>query len=95
MSQQSAAVGGHSVVCAPCETGDGDRASCRRRVCPKGSTPFFIIGIGASSMGIRVRIGWTLGDIDPLNKVPFKRAISGFRRVPFKASPSYLLPRRV
>ena len=59
-------------MCTPCETSDGDRASCRRRFCPKGSTPFFIIGIGASSIGIRVRIGGTLGDIDPLNKVPLE-----------------------
>ena len=33
-----------------------------------------------------VRITGTLGDIDPLNKVPFQRAKSRLRRVPFKGS---------
>ena len=29
----------------------------------------------------------TLGDIDPLNKAPFKKPEIGLRRVPFKGSP--------
>ena len=36
-------------------------------------------------MGVRIR--GTLGDIDPLNKVPFKRAISRVK----KGSPEYYL----
>ena len=38
---------------------------------------------------IGVRIGGTLGDIDPLNQVPFKSARS--IRVPYKRSPQYYL----
>ena len=32
----------------------------------------------------------TLADVDPLNKVPFKRATDGFRRVPYQGFPYYL-----
>ena len=42
-------------------------------------------------MGVRIR--GTLGDIEPLNKVPFKRARSKLRRVPFKGGVSQILPR--
>ena len=37
---------------------------------------------------IRVEIRVTLGDFDPLNKVPFKRARSRVKEGPFKGSPS-------
>ena len=44
-------------------------------------------------MNIGVRLRGTLGDIDPLNKVPFKRAISRVNRGPLFAV-SLILPRR-
>ena len=40
-----------------------------------------------SKVGARIR--GTLGDIDPLNKAPSREPQVGFRRVPFKGSPSY------
>ena len=36
-------------------------------------------------LGVRIR--GTLGDIDPLNKVPFKRATSRVQKGPLKGSP--------
>ena len=43
------------------------------------------------TLNVGARIRGIFGDIDPLNKVPFKRATSrdqaGLRRVPFKGSP--------
>ena len=38
-------------------------------------------------LGLGARIRGTLGDIDPLNKVPFKRAGSRVKKGPFKGSP--------
>ena len=42
--------------------------------------------INASScLGVRIRV--TLGNIDPLKKVPFKRARSRVEKGPFQGSP--------
>ena len=42
-------------------------------------------GLAFSLVGVRIR--GTLGDIDPLNKVPLREPQVRFRRVPFKGSP--------
>ena len=46
---------------------------------------------GLGLLGVRIRK--TLGDIDPLNKVPFKRATSGVQKgSPLKKGPLILPP---
>ena len=47
---------------------------------------------GASCFWVGVRIRGTLGDIDPLNKVPFKRARSRVQKGPLQGV-SLMLPR--
>ena len=44
-----------------------------------------LVALRSFNLGVRIRV--TLMDIDPLNKVPFKRAIVGVQKVPFKGSP--------
>ena len=44
------------------------------------------VGKTYSNSRLRVRIGGTCGDLNPLNKVRFERT-RGLRRVPFKGSP--------
>ena len=41
--------------------------------------------LSCTVMGVRIRE--TLGDIDPLNKVPLKRAISRVQKGPFEGFP--------
>ena len=36
---------------------------------------------------VRNKVKGTFGDVDPLNKVPFKRAKSRLKKVPVKGSP--------
>ena len=40
-------------------------------------------GLGSRVPYMGVRIRGSLGDIDPLNKVPFTRAMSGIKKRPF------------
>ena len=47
---------------------------------PTGRSESRISGPYLGSLGVRIR--GTLGDIDPLNKVPFKRAISSVKKGP-------------
>ena len=66
-----------------------NQEACTRQV-RNPEKPLSALGGAQGLVGVRIR--GTLGDIDPLNKVPFKRAISRAKKGPLQAV-SPILPR--